>query len=86
MSNLKRLVVTFCLMFVLAMTALAGDIQSPPCAPPDPGQMSTPPCASAQLVTDDPTNPGDVQSPPAPEAVVITTIADAAVGVLLYLF
>jgi hypothetical protein len=85
MTNLKRLVVTLCLMSVLAVTALAGETQSPPCPPPEPGETQCPPCSSAQQVTDDPT-PGDIQSPPAAETLVITTIADAAVGVLLSLF
>jgi len=85
MSNLKMLVVTFCLMSVLAISAL-GQTPSPPCPPPDPGEMQGPPCSTAQLTTDDPTNPGETPAPPAAEAVVITTIADAAVGALLSLF
>lgn len=85
MNNLKRLVVTFCFISILAITALGGDVQSPPCQPPEPGDVQSPPCSSAQLTTDDPTNPGETQAPPAAETVVITTIADAAVGALLSL-
>ena len=86
MSNLKRLVVTICLISILAMTALAGETPNSPCPPPEPGDIQSPPCASASLTTDDPTNPGETQTPPAAETVVITTIADAAVGALLSVF
>ena len=83
MSNLKNLVVAFCLISVLAITAYG---QSGSCPPP--GEMQGPPCSSAQLTTDDPTNPGqtnpgEVSTPPAPATDVITTVVDAAVGTLL---
>jgi hypothetical protein len=83
MRNLKRLVVTLCLISVLAITALAGEIQTPPCASPDPGEIQTPPCSPAQLTTEDPTNPGETETPPAAETVVINSIVDAAVGAFL---
>jgi hypothetical protein len=83
MNNLKKLVVAFCLMSVLAITAVGGEIPSPPCPPPDPGEIQTPPCSTAQLTTDDPTNPGETQTPPPAETVVITSFVDAAVGALL---
>jgi len=83
MNNLKKLVVAFCLMSVLAITAIGGEIQSPPCSPPVPGEIDSPPCASAQLTTDDPSNPRDINTPPDAETVVITTIVDAAAGAFL---
>jgi hypothetical protein len=83
MSNPKRLVVTLCLMSVLSVTALAGEIQSPPCSPPDPGEIQSPPCSTAQLTTDDPTNTGETEPLPAPDTVVITSIVDAALGAFL---
>jgi hypothetical protein len=86
MSNLKKVVVTFCLMSVLVITALGGDIQSPPCQPPEPGDLQSPPCSSAQLATDDPTNPGETESPPNAETIMIITTVDAAVGAFLSLF
>ena len=52
MHNLRRLVVTLCLTSVLAITAFAGETQSPPCTM-DPGITQTPPCATAQMATDD---------------------------------
>ena len=83
MTNLKRLVVTLSLITVLAVTAFAGETESPPCAPPDPGEMGTPPCSTAQQVTNDTTNPGETEAPPAAETVVISMIVDGAVGALL---
>lgn len=81
MNNLKRLVVSLSLMSVLAMTAFAGETQTPPCAP-NPGETSCPPapCSSAQMTTDDSTAPGETQTPPAPD--VTTIIADALIAVL----
>jgi hypothetical protein len=86
MSNLKRLVVTFCLMSILAITALAGETPTVPCPRPEPGEIQAPPCAPAQPAVADPTNPGETQTPPAAETVVIFTIADAAIGALLSVF
>ena len=54
MKNLKRLGVSVTLLCVLSMTAFAGDTNSPPCAPPDPGATNSPPCAMAQITPDDP--------------------------------
>ena len=85
MNNLKRLVVAFCLVSALAITALGAETQ-PPCAPPNPGETESPPCATAQLATDDPINPGETETPPAADRVAINTIVDAAVGVLLSIF
>jgi hypothetical protein len=86
MRNLKRLVVTSCLISLLAFTALAGETPTPPCAPPIPGEIQAPPCSEGQIVTDDPTSPEETEAPPAADSVVITTIADAAVGALLCFF
>jgi hypothetical protein len=86
MKNLKKLVVAFSLIFVLAITAFGGETQSPPCSPPNPGETQSPPCSLAQLAPDDPTIPGETETSRAAETVVITTIADAAVGALLSFF
>jgi len=51
MKNLKRLGVSVTLLCVLSLTALAGDTNSPPCAP---GETNSPPCAMAQITPDDP--------------------------------
>lgn len=86
MSNPKRPIITLCLMSVLTVTALAGEMQTPPCSPPDPGEIQSPPCATAQLATDAPTNPGETPTPATAEEVMISTIADAAIRALLSVF
>ena len=52
MKNLKRLgTTTVALTFVLSLSAFAGQISTPPCAPPDPGiqYRICQPCAPARL-------------------------------------
>jgi len=77
MRNLKRLVATFCLLTVLAITAFAGETPTGPCSPPDIGEMQTPPCSTVQQ-SDDPPNPDEIQY-----QVIIDNIVSAAVGTLL---
>ena len=86
MSNLKRLVVTFCLMSVLTITVFAGETPTGTCPPTEPGEMGTPPCSAAQLTTDDPFNPGETPTPPPAETIMISAIAEAAVGAFLSVF
>jgi hypothetical protein len=83
MKKLKTLVASFTLIVTVAIAAIAGDINTPPCTP---GDINTPPCASDQMATNDSTSPGETETPPAAETVVITTIADAAIGALLSVF
>ena len=83
MKNLKRLAVSFTLMFVLAVAAFAGETSSPPCAPPEPGETSSPPCASAQMTSDNSASPGDTQAPPAANAVDVLFVAKTAMKLLL---
>jgi hypothetical protein len=52
MKNLKRVGLSVLLLCVMAMTALAGETNSPPCAP---GETNSPPCAAAQNTSDDST-------------------------------
>jgi hypothetical protein len=73
MTTLRRLSLSFSLIFVLAVTAFAGEIPSPPCIP---GETGTPPCS--QSLTDGSTNPGETDTPPVSNSVDITTIAEAA--------
>jgi len=86
MNNLKRLVVTLSLTAVIAVTTFAGETPAPPCSPTEPGQMSTPPCSTAQLPTDDPINLGETPTPPDAETIMISAIAEAAVGAFLSIF
>ena len=66
MKNLRKLGAAVVLICVLALSALAGETQTPPCAVPEPGQIPTPPCAEQQASgnidtpTSLPTAPGDM--------------------------
>jgi len=53
MKELRKLGAVVVLTFVLALSAFAGEILTPPCAPPEPGQIETPPCGAA---------PGDMET------------------------
>jgi hypothetical protein len=68
-------------MSVLAITAFAGDPIGPQCTP-DPGIIPTPPCAAAQMTTDDSAMDGIIQSPPAAD--ISTIIEDALIALLLF--
>ena len=52
MNSMKRLFSVISLTIVLAATALAGEMNSPPC--PNPGEMNSPPCTDNQLLSDEP--------------------------------
>ncbi len=73
MKTLKSLGAAIALTFALAF-AVSADC-------PPPGEMSTPPCAAAQVTPDDPTPPGETSTLPNTEDVF--TISEAAVDVLL---
>ena len=83
MKNLKGLGAAIALTIVLSLTAFAGEMNAPPCAPPDPGIMETPPCAAAPLSPDDSAAPGDILTPPASDTVGILSVVDAAMNLLL---
>ena len=83
MKNLKRLSAAVVLTFVLGLSAFAGEISTPPCAPPEPGQIPTVPC-SGQTMSDDSTAPGEVNTPPASNTVEIIAVVDAAMNLLLF--
>ncbi len=65
MTNLKRLVAAVVLTSVLGPSAFAGDMNSPPCAPPEPGDTQTPPCTGGQMAGD---SSGIVSTPPASDS------------------
>lgn len=79
MKNLKRLGVSVTLLFVLSLTTLAGHPNSPLCEPPLPGQTDTPPCAAAQVVTEDSRIPGATNASPASNSGAEYSIAEIAV-------
>jgi hypothetical protein len=78
MKNLKRVTAAVVLTFVLGLSAFAGESSTPPCAPPEPGQVQTPPCSGGQMATDYSALPGETSSPPASYPVV----ADMAISLL----
>lgn len=78
MNNLKRLCLSIVLTLVVAMSVFAGEVHAPPCPPPDPGELQTPPCSTAQLTSDDPT-PGQTDTPPNGSAVTEYIVAGAAI-------
>ena len=75
MNSLKRLclVIGFTLAFAASVFA-----QAPPCPPPDPGEVQSPPCSTAQLSSDDPA-PGQTSTPPNTSAVTEYVVVDAAI-------
>lgn len=77
MEKLRRIALSLTLISVLAITAFAGETNSPPCTP---GETSGPPCS--QSMTDGSTDPGETNGPPA-NAVDLTTIVEAVQLALL---
>ena len=53
MKTLRKMCAVVVLTFVLAMSAFAGQTETPPCPIPEPGQVETPPCSAA---------PGDMET------------------------
>lgn len=54
MKSLRKLSGAVVLAFAFALSAFAGQIDTPPCVDPVPGQVETPPCTAA---------PGDIGTP-----------------------
>jgi len=75
MKNLKRLGISLALVCILATVAFA---DGSPCAPPEPGTVNSPPCAAAQITSDD----SVAQSPPASNAGDAASVAELAVDLL----
>jgi hypothetical protein len=82
MTNLRRMLPVVVLTLVLAIAGVAGEINSPPCAPPEPGQTETMPCGGGQSVSDN-TTPGQLETPPASDSVDLVTVAEDAITTLL---
>ena len=47
MRNLRKLSAATVLTLAFTLSAFAGEVLTPPCANPAPGQVDTPPCAAA---------------------------------------
>ena len=80
MKNLKRLTAAVALTLVLGVCIFAGDISTPPCAPPAPGDIQTPPCSGGQVASDASDTPGIISTPPASDAGTEYLVADAAIS------
>lgn len=85
MKNLRRLGVSVILTAAIGLSTLAVEAQTPSCAPPEPGQSSTPPCVANPANTP----PGDISAPTIPENLASeanqASLDEIAVSVLLSL-
>jgi hypothetical protein len=75
MNNLKGLCVIIALTLVLSASAFGDDPQPAPC---NPGEIHSPPCSTAQVMSDAPT-PGQTSTPPSASAVTEYVVADTAI-------
>jgi len=82
MNLLKRTIGVFALMSMLGMAVVASEPNPVSCSPTD-GIIQTPPCASAQLVTDDPNAPAQIDPQPASDTFDITSIVEEALMAFL---
>ena len=73
MSSMKRLFSVISLIIVLAGTALAGEINSPPC--PNPGEINSPPCTDNQLLSDEPVDQNAASSDTVETLTIVTAIS-----------
>lgn len=80
MKNLRRLGAATVLTFVLTLSALAGEVETPPCAPPIPGEVETPPCV-AHTALDDSVTRAETLSP-ASNTGSESSVADTAIDIL----
>ena len=76
MKNIRTLFATITLALVITGSALAGETQTPPCAP---GETQTPPCSSHAVAS---TEPGETSTPP--QSVDIISLGELALDLLLY--
>ena len=83
MKNLKRFVSAIVLTCVLGLSTFAGETQAPPCSPPDPGIISTPPCTGGQMTGD---SSGIVSTPSASDSGYLAEVAITLFESLLPLY
>lgn len=82
MKNLKT--IGTALVFTAMLVTIGGG-SAYACTPPEPGQTDTPPCTSAQLVTDVPSTPGQLETPPSSSTFdMASTVEEAVVAFLLF--
>jgi hypothetical protein len=74
MKTLRNLTSVLVLTLMLGLPAFAGELQTPPCAPPVPGELQTPPCQAAA--------PGDMGSATSTETAAPATFTEIATEVM----
>jgi hypothetical protein len=80
MKNLRRVGAAVVLTFVLSLSTFAGEVETPPCAPPLPGEVETPPCTTQMSLDKSATHGGTIPSASNTGTGFSTT--DAAVEIL----
>jgi len=80
MNFIKKILGIVLLTLALGIVGLAGETQGPPCSPPDPGLMETPPCVSAHSATEDSTAPGQTSTPPGADTFDIDSVVAEVVA------
>ncbi len=75
MKTLKNLGIALCLILVFAFPAFAD-------CPPEGGIQSTPPCAVAQIVTDDPVAPNQATVPAQTVASADVSVSEVVLGIV----
>lgn len=84
MNLMKKTFAVFTLICIFGMAVVAGEPNPTSCSPTD-GIMQTPPCASAQLTTDDPTAPEELETaPPSNTFDITSTVEEALMAFLLF--
>ena len=87
MKSLKRMTMCVLVTVVVGLRAFGGEVSSPPCPPPVPGEMSAPPCSGTQQTSDDPAQ-GQTQTATTTavtETIITDTAIDLVVGSILSL-
>jgi hypothetical protein len=78
MKSFKRMTLCILVTLIFGLPALADGS----CPPPNPGEMSAPPCSSTQLTSDDPVQ-AQTQTTATTSAVTETIITDTAIDLVV---
>jgi hypothetical protein len=81
MKKLRKLGAAVALTSLLGLSAFAGQLETPPCAPPEPGQLETPPCAAVQTTPDEFGASTQIGTQPASNAADIYSFAGLALNI-----
>ena len=73
MKNVKSLFLAMTLSIVVTGTALAGEVNAPPC--PNPGEVNAPPCTDNQLLSDEPVDQNAASSSTVETLTIVTAIS-----------